>query len=108
MQTSNYKDTLQIEYGANKEFFAVRIVSDDMKNAHIQRGAVVVVRKQRHAGNGEIVLVLYNGKVCFRYYQEIGGVRCLTAANNDILPVIVKATDDFAILGKVVEIRFEV
>ena len=94
--------------GAQADCFAVRVATDDMKNAHIQRGAVVIVRKQRHAGNGEIVLVAHNGKVCFRYFQEVDGVFYLTAANNEIVPVIIKAADDFVILGKVIEIRFEV
>lgn len=102
------RETLQIEYGTSKEYFAVRVMSEDMINAHIPKGAVVVIRKQRYASNGEIVLVLHNGKLCFRYFKEVDGDLYLTAANNSIMPVIVRKTDDFAVLGKVCEIRFEV
>ena len=106
MQESKYKDTLQIEYGTNKEYFAVRVCSDEMINAHVQRGAVVVLRKQRFAESGNIVLVVLNGKALFRYYKELDGDLYLTAANNDILPLMVRKTDDLTILGKVCEIRF--
>ena len=108
MRANKHKDTIQIEYGTNKEYFAVRIANDDMKNAHFQRGALVVVKKQTFAVDGDIVLVLHNGKICFRYYKEQGGEICLISANNDILPVLVRETDDFAILGKAKEIRYEV
>ena len=108
MQAIKYKDTLQLEYGTSKEYFAVRVCSDDMINAHVTRGAVVILRKQRFADNGNIVLVLLNGKALFRYYKEVDGDLYLTAANNDILPVMVRKTDDITILGKVCEIRFEV
>ena len=104
MQESK-RNTIQIEYGTSKDYFAVRICSDDMINAHLKRGAVVVIRKQRFAESGNIVLVLLNGKPLFRYYKELDGDLYLTAANNDIMPVIVRKTDDFTILGKVCEIR---
>lgn len=108
MQESTRRKSLQIEYGTSKEYFAVRVCSDDMINAHLTRGAVVVLRKQRFAENGNIVLVLLNGKALFRYYKELDGDLYFTAANNDILPVMVRKTDDITILGKVCEIRFEV
>lgn len=102
------RETVRIDYGTNTDFFAVRIASNDMKNAHIQKGAIVILHKQSYAQNGEIVLALHNGKLCFRYYVVNGNDLYLTAANNDILPVAVKNTDDFLILGKVCEIRIEV
>lgn len=102
------RTTVSIDYGTKTEYFAIRVVDDDMINAHFQRGAVVIIRKQRYASDGEIVLVLYNGKVCLRYFKENGEDLYLTAANNEILPVLVRKTDDFTILGKVCEIRFEV
>ena len=101
------RQTVSIDYGTSKDFFAIRIVNDDMKNAHVQRGAIVIVHKQRYANDGEIVLALYNGKLLLRYYKESGDDIYLTAANNDILPFIVRNTDDFTILGKICEIRFE-
>ena len=107
MQHTQHENTVKIEYGTNEEFFAVRVVSEDMKNAHLQRGAVVIVRKQRFADNGDIVLVVLNGKTLFRYYNAVDGDLYLTAANNDIMPVMVRKTDDFLILGKVCEIRIK-
>lgn len=101
------RQTVSIDYGTSKDFFAIRIVNDDMKNAHVQRGAIVIVHKQRYASDGEIVLVLYNGKLLLRYYKASGDEIYLTAANNDIMPFIVRKTDDFTILGKICEVRFE-
>lgn len=108
MQGKEQRNNLTIDYGTSEEYFAIRIMSEDMKNAHFQVGALVVVRKQRHASNGDIVLVLHNGKICFRYYAKDENGIYLTAANNEILPVMVKATDDFIILGKAKEIRMEI
>lgn len=107
MQARASKDTMQIEYGTNREYFAVRVANEDMKNANINRGAIVVIRKQRFAESGNIVLALHNGKVCFRYYKEQDGEIYLTAANNEILPVLVRKTDNFMILGKACEIRIK-
>ena len=98
---------VSIDYGTNKDYFAMRVVNDDMANAHFQRGAVIIVHRQHYASDGEIVLVMYNGKACLRYFREQSGEIYLTAAHNDILPVIVRKTDDFAIMGKVCELRFE-
>lgn len=103
-----HRQTVSIDYGTSKDFFAIRIANDDMINAHVQRGAIIIVRKQRYASNGEIVLALLNGKMLLRYYKEFDGDLYLTAANNDILPVMVRNSDDLTILGKVCEIRFEV
>ena len=107
MKENPKRDIVSIDYGTNKDYFAVRIVSDDMKNAHFEVGAIVIVRKQSYANNGDIVLILHNGKLCFRYYVVSGNDLYLTAANNAILPVAVKETDNFLILGKVSEIRID-
>ena len=81
------KHTLQIEYGNNREYFAVRVCSADMKNAYMPVGAVVVVHKQRYADNGDIVLAVLNGKLVYRYYRTDGDDLYLFPANND-LPVV--------------------
>ena len=101
------RTTLQIDYGTSKDFFAVRVDNDDMINAHVLSGAIIIVRKQRYANDGEIVLVLHNQKLLLRCYKASGGNVFLTAANNNILPVLVQPTDEFVILGKVCEIRQE-
>ena len=102
------KHTLQIEYGNNREYFAVRVCSADMKNAYMPVGAVVVVHKQRYADNGDIVLAVLNGKLIYRYYKTDGDDLYLFPANNDLMPIAIKKTDDLLLLGKVVEIRIGV
>lgn len=90
------------------DVFAVRYDNDSMINANIPRGAVVLVQKQRTAQNGDIILAAHGGGVYIRYYQENDGEKYLIPANNAFLPVVVKAADNFAILGKVIEIRLGV
>ena len=89
-------------------YFAVRITSDELTNAHIPKGAILILQKQRQAVDGDIVLAVHNGKVVFRYYKPRGERLYLTAAHNDILPIAVEKDDDLLVLGKVKEIRFEV
>lgn len=106
--TEKQREFVRVDYEPRDDYFAVRITNDDMKNAHIPNGAVVILHKQRYAKNGDIVLALHNGEQVLRYYKESGEDLYLTPANNELLPVAVKKTDDFLILGKVLEIRVEV
>lgn len=98
------KDFIVCDY---ENCLAVRVQNDDMKSAFIPCGAVVVVHKQSTANNGDIVLVAHNGTQYFRYYKTNGQTKYLAAANGEIPPVIIGESDDFIILGKVVEIRIE-
>ena len=102
------RTSVQIDYGGNKDFFAVRLAGEDMINAHYQKGAIVIFRKQRFADDGDAIIALHNDKVRFCFYKSSGAVVYLTAANNNILPTLVKPTDKLVILGKVCEVRMEV
>lgn len=105
--TQRQRTTVQIDYGGNKEYFAVRVAGDDMVNAHCPKGAILILRKQRFAEDGNAIIALHNGKLRFCFYKTNGKEVYLTAANNNILPVLVQPTDEFIILGKVCEVRQE-
>ena len=104
MTMENEKDFIVCDY---ENCLAVRVQNEDMKGAYIPCGAVAVVHKQRTANNGDIVLVAHNSKQDFRYYHKNGETEYLAAANGTIPPVIIGESDDFIILGKVIEIRIE-
>lgn len=106
--TEKQREFVRVDYEPRDEYFAVRVHNDDMKNAHIPKGAIVILHKQSYADNGDIVLAVHNGEQVFRYYKESGESVYLTPANNELLPVIIGSADELLILGKAVEIRVEV
>jgi SOS-response transcriptional repressor LexA len=108
MTERKQRTSVCIDYGGNKDFFAVRLACDDMINAHYQKGAVIILRKQKFANDGDPIIALHNGKLRFCFYKTNGDDIYLTAANNNILPTLIKPTDKLAILGKVCEVRTEV
>lgn len=108
MTTKKQRTTVQIDYGGSKDFFAVRLAGDDMINAHYQKGAIIILKKQSFANDGDPIIALHNGKMRFCFYKTNGNEVYLTAANNNILPALVKSTDEFVILGKVCEVRMEI
>ena len=108
MAYSGQREGVRIDYEPRDEYFVVRVHNDDMKNAHLPKGAVVVIHKQSYADNGDIILAVLNSEMVFRYYKKNGESVYLMPANNEILPCIVGGGDSLLILGKVKEIRIEV
>ena len=85
--------------------FCVTARGDSMINAGIPDGAILIVHKQPHAENGNIVIAFLNGEQTVKYLKFSGDDMYLVPANNNYLPIPVRKTDEFLILGKVVEIR---
>lgn len=82
------------------EVFALRIKGDSMINAGILDGDYVIVKKQKTAENGEIVVAMVEDDEATvkRFYREDGFCR-LQPANDKYLPLIVR---EVIILGKVI------
>ena len=67
--------------------------------AGIHSGDIIIVRKQSHAENGQIVVALLEDEATVKtFYKENGHFR-LQPENDTMQPIIVK---ELAILGKVV------
>lgn len=96
---------IYISHRPAEEYFALRVHGDSMKNAGIMDKSVLVCHKQEIAENGEIVVAMLNGEQTVKRYKIHGNNIFLMPENSDYLPIPVTPTDDFVILGKVVEIR---
>lgn len=87
---------------AGDQSFVLQAKGDSMIDDGILNGDYVVVREQREANNGDIVVaVLRNGFATLkRYYREVNRIR-LQPANSTMSPIYVT---DVEIRGKVVEV----
>ena len=82
-------------------FFALSIRGDSMIQAGILHGDYVVVRKQKQANNGDIVVAMISGDATVkRFYREQGRFR-LQPENPAMKPIY---TNELEILGKVVSV----
>ncbi len=83
------------------EHFILKVCGESMIQAGILDGDYIVVKKQSHANNGEIVVALVEDEATVkRFYKENGHFR-LQPENDAMEPIIVNAVD---ILGKVVSL----
>ncbi|NLM04783.1 MAG: transcriptional repressor LexA [Clostridiales bacterium] len=83
----------------NEDVFILSVKGDSMIEAGILDKDYVVVRKQSHASNGDIVVALLDDNATVkRFYREAGYIR-LQPENQFMEPII---TTDVKILGKVI------
>lgn len=101
----NLEGYIYISFRPKEEYFALRVHGDSMKDAGIVDKSIVVCHKQETAENGEIVVAMLNGEETVKRYKIHGNNIFLMPANNDFMPIPVTPSDEFTILGKVVEIR---
>ncbi|MBE5798751.1 MAG: transcriptional repressor LexA [Clostridiales bacterium] len=89
---------LPIEFIGDGEHFVLRVRGESMIQAGIFHDDYIVVRRQQHANNGEIVVALVDDEATVkRYFKENGHFR-LQPENDSMEPIIVS---DVTILGKV-------
>ncbi len=83
--------------------FTLKVVGDSMKDAGILDNDIVLVKKQRVAQTGDIIVAIINGEATVkRYFPEGERVR-LQPENSEFEPIIIdKQSGDFHIAGKVV------
>lgn len=90
--------SLPIEFIGDGEHFVLRVRGDSMIQAGILHDDYIVVRKQQHANNGEIVVALVEDEATVkRFFKENGHFR-LQPENDAMAPIIVPTV---TILGKV-------
>lgn len=82
-------------------YFALTVRGDSMIQAGILNGDYVVVQKQPHANNGDIVVAMISGDATVkRFFRENGRFR-LQPENSTMQPIITNAVE---ILGKVISV----
>ncbi|MGH8163814.1 MAG: transcriptional repressor LexA [Rhodanobacteraceae bacterium] len=78
--------------------FMLRVAGDSMVDAAILDGDLILVRPQRNANNGEIVVAMLEGEATVkRFYKENGRVR-LQPENSAMAPIY---ANDVTIVGRV-------
>ena len=83
------------------DYFALTIRGDSMIQAGILHGDYVVVKRQREANNGDIVVAMMSGDATVkRFFREPGRIR-LQPENAAMKPIYSNAVE---ILGKVVSV----
>lgn len=106
LAAENVEDTLTLprnflRYGSG-EVFGLKVKGDSMIGAGILEGDLVMVRQQRTALQGEIVVALLGEEATVKYFQRRPEGVFLVSANPAYPPR--KVGEDFAILGKVVSL----
>ena len=98
--------TLPSEIATDSGSFVLEVHGNSMVNAGIFNGDYIVVREQKSAMNGEIVVAMIDGEATVKtFYKERGRVR-LQPENDAMEPIFVSSP---VILGKVVALfrRFQ-
>jgi len=100
----DYQQTVKIARSliANSEAFILKVKGQSMIEDLIADGDMVLVRKQNHASNGDIVVALIEDESATlkRIYQENGRFR-LQPANSSMNPIYV---NHVRILGRVISV----
>lgn len=99
----NIEDVLPLpaSFLCDGDHFILKVCGDSMIQAGIFSGDYIVVKKQAHANNGEIVVALIEDEATVkRFYKENGHFR-LQPENDAMEPIIVNTVD---VLGKVVSL----
>ena len=84
--------------GREDEFFALRVRGESMLNAGILPDDLVVVRRQRTASNGEIVVALLGDEATVKRLSRRDGAIWLLPENDDYEPIDGTGAE---VLGKV-------
>lgn len=94
----DYIPVPEILLKGNGSFFLLRVKGDSMIGAHIIEGDLVIVRKQKIAEIGDIVVAMVGDEVTIKLLKEENGRLLLEPAN----PNYRRIEEAFEIIGKVV------
>lgn len=104
LAVENIEDTfpLPLDFTNSEDVFMLNIVGDSMIKVGILDGDMVIVRKQDIAGDGDIIVALIDDEATVkRFFKGHDYIR-LQPENDYYSPIIIRAHQDFRILGKVI------
>lgn len=84
--------------------FALRVEGRSMVDAGILDGDYVIVRQQRTADDGDIVVALIEDQATLKRFRRLRGRVRLDPANSEMKPIFVNA-GEFRIQGKIVAVH---
>ena len=90
-------------WASDKDIFLLRISGNSMKEAGIHDGDLALVRPQRMAEKGEIVVALINDEATLKRFSRKRGKICLKSENPSHKSIWVK-DGSFLLVGKVIGI----
>ncbi|MBZ0178858.1 MAG: transcriptional repressor LexA [Melioribacteraceae bacterium] len=89
-------------YGRDK-VFALKVQGDSMINAGILEGDLVIVKQQKEAKEGEIIIALLGDESTVKRFSQPDDSKINLIPENEKYNVIeVKDSDDFSVVGKVI------
>lgn len=89
-------------YGRDK-VFALKVQGDSMINAGILEGDLVIVKQQKEAKEGEIIIALLGDESTVKRFSQLDDSKINLIPENEKYNVIeVKDSDDFSVVGKVI------
>ncbi len=83
----------------SRECFALKVRGDSMEPSGIVEGDTVVISKNSHIVNGDIVVALVEGEAAIKVYNKINGKVCLRSTNHIYPPIYPK---NYKVLGKLI------
>lgn len=101
----NLEGYICVGYTPPREYFALRVKDQSMINAGIKDKSILIVHKQAYAENGDVVVALINGESTVKRFKTYGDSLFLMPENLTFEPIPVTKSDNFLILGRVVEVR---
>ena len=88
--------------GGNQRVFALRVRGESMINEGILDGDIVLVREQKTARDGDIVVAIIDGEATVKtFFRERNRIR-LQPANDTMRPIFVDSESEAGISGKVI------
>lgn len=88
------------EWVNGDDYFYLRAKGNSMKNARIQEGDLLLIRKQSDIEDGEIAAVLIEGNAVLKRVYKRSNTVVLQSENPDYPPIICTDNDCINILGK--------
>ena len=106
LSEENVEERLLLDpsYAGHGPVFALRVRGDSMKDAGILEKDTLIVRQQREARNGEIVVAMVDGEATVKTFRRTGAGVVLEPANPAYRPIQVEPDQDLQILGKVIAV----
>ena len=100
----NIESTLMLDAGfvGSEQAFLLRVVGDELNDAGIVDGDLVMVRRSDSVRNGEIVVARVAGEIVIRRYFDIAGRIVLEPANKRYRPMTIDDESSFQLEGRVV------
>lgn len=87
------------------QLFALKVKGESMIEAGIMDGDYVIVKKQNHAENGEIIVAMIDGEATVKYLEKKRGRVRLLPANPRFEPIEIPPHSENVIQGKVVSVQ---